>query len=104
MMKRLEDEDILELYLKGLTNREIADALGATQPAIHYRLVRLGLANNCRKDLTADPVQVRILHGMGLTSIGIAHLLKVNATIVQMHLNDMGLEDNCVKLREISNQ
>ena len=34
-MKRLEDEDILELYLKGLTNREIADALGATQPAIH---------------------------------------------------------------------
>jgi len=83
MMRRLEDEDILELYLKGLTNR---------------------LTNNCQKDLAADPEQVRILHGMGLTSIGIAHLLKVNAAVVQMYLKDMGLEDNCVKLREIFNQ
>ena len=31
---KVSDEDILELYRKGLTNRQIADALHMTQPAV----------------------------------------------------------------------
>lgn len=101
---KLQDEAILELYLKGLTNREIADALNVTQPSIHYRLGKLGLKNNCQKNLDADPEQVRILHGVGLTAVGIAHLLKVNVTVIQMHLKKMGLEDNYERLKEVFSQ
>ena len=101
---KLSDDEILELYQQGLTNREIADALQVTQGAIHYRLEKLGLVNNLYKTLEADPEQVRILYGVGLTVIGIAYLLKVNAAVIQLHLKEMGLEDNAVKLKEIFSQ
>ncbi len=97
---KFSDGELMELYLKGLTNREIADALGVSQPAVYYRLQKLGLHNNCH-ELSADPEQVRILHSMGVTTIGIAHLLKVNVPVIEKHLKKMGLEDNYVRLKEL---
>jgi len=69
---KVSDEDILELYRKGLTNRQIADELCMTQPAVYYRLEKLQLVNNFHHNVQVDLEQVRILHTMGLTNVGIA--------------------------------
>ena len=98
---KFSDEELLELYSQGLTNRQIADKLQVSQPAVHYRLGRLGLINNCQKNLLVNADQIKILHGMGLTTIGIALLLKVNANTVSQHMRDLGLEDNYYRLRQL---
>jgi len=59
-MNKFSDEELLELYGQGLTNREIAHELNVSQAAVHYRLEKLGLANNCRSDQDADPEQVKM--------------------------------------------
>ncbi len=100
-MRKIAEDELLELYRQGKTNRHIAETLGVTQAAVYYRLQNLGLQNNCHCEPAADPGQVRILHGMGVTTIGIAHLLKVNVRAVEQTLKEMGLEDNCLKLREV---
>ncbi len=101
MPKKFSDEELLELYYQGLTNREIADQLRVSQPAVYYRLQGLGLMNNCQRKEVVDVNQVKILHGMGVTSIGIALLLKVSAHNVQKHLKKLGLEDNYYKLKRL---
>lgn len=101
LKSKFSDEKLLELYSQGLTNRQIADKLQVSEPAVHYRLGRLGLINNCQKRLFVDLQQVKILHEMGLTTIGIALLLKVNASTVSQHMRDLGLEDNYYKLRQL---
>ena len=98
---KISDEDLLGLYWQGLTNREIAWELQVTQAAVYYRLEKLGLANNCHKDQVVDTEQVEILHEMGLTTVGIALLLKTNVQAVTDHLKVLGLEDNYYQLTEI---
>lgn len=97
------DGELLELYWKGLTNREIAWELGVTQAAVHYRIEKLGLTNNFHKEQCADPEQIGILHGMGLTSIGIALLLKTSVQTVTDHLSELELKDNYYQLTELVN-
>ena len=102
MISKFSDEELLELYHQGLTNREIAKKLGVSQPAVHYRIEKLGLTNNCHHDQDVNLQQVRILHGMGLTSIGIALVLKTSAAVISQHIKELGLEDNCIGLRELT--
>jgi DNA-binding NarL/FixJ family response regulator len=101
MSKKFSDDELLELYRQGLTNRQIADNLQVSQPAVHYRLGRLGLINNCQKNQDVDVQQVQILHGMGLTNIGIALLLKVSVQSVLQLMKDIGLEDNYYQLKRL---
>ena len=101
VQERISDEDLLGLYWQGLTNREIALKIGVTQAAVYYRLEKLGLANNCRKDECVNPEQVEVLHEMGLTTLGIAFLLKTSVQTVADHLKVLELEDNYYQLTEI---
>lgn len=48
--QKIKDEQIIELYNTGLSNREIAEILKVTQSAINYRMQRLELKNNCWKE------------------------------------------------------
>jgi len=103
VQNKISDEELLGLYHQGLTNREIANRLQVSQAAVHYRLVKLGLLNNCHEDSYVTPEQVEILHTMGLTTIGIAFLLKTNVQTVSQHLKELRLTDNCYQLEEIVN-
>jgi predicted transcriptional regulator len=100
-VSKMSDEEVLELYRQGLTNRQIADRLGVTQPAVQYRLQNLELMNNFHHCKPADPTQVKILHDMGLTTVGIAQLLKTNAKTILQTMKELGLEDNCYRLKEV---
>ncbi|MGC1121306.1 MAG: winged helix-turn-helix transcriptional regulator [Candidatus Methanofastidiosia archaeon] len=100
-VSKMSDEEVLELYRQGFTNRQIADRLGVTQPAVHYRLQNLELMNNFHHCKPADPTQVKILHDMGLTAVGIALLLRTNAKTILQTMKELGLEDNCYRLKEL---
>ena len=100
--KNIPDEKILELYRIGLTNKEIADSLQVTQPAINYRLERLGLINNCHANrVNPDSNQVCILHSMGLTNIGIAYLLHVPVECVNKCITKLELKDNSFEIKRL---
>ena len=100
-MGKFSDKELLELYQQGLTNREIAHELNVSQASVHYRIEKLGLTNNCRKEQDVNLQQVRILHGMGLTNVGIALVLKTSAAVISQHIKERGLEDNCIGFREL---
>ncbi len=103
MASKFSDKKLLELYSQGLANREIALQLQVSQAAVHYRLQKLGLVNNCHNKQDADPEEVKMLHGMGLTNIGIALILGVSVHTVAAHLKELGLKDNYYQLTEIVN-
>jgi len=69
-----------------------------SQAAVHYRLQKLGLTNNCHKEQVTDPKQVAQLHEMGLTNVGIALLLSTNVVTVSQQLKTLGLTDNYCRL------
>jgi hypothetical protein len=100
-MERIEDVRLLDLYYQGLTNREIAVKLQVTQPAVHYRLQKLGLLNNCHRQQVVDSEQVTLLHSMGLTTVGIALLLKTSVQVISQQLSQLGLKDNYYVLKEV---
>ena len=100
-MTGIEDVKLLELYSQGLTNREIADRLEVSQPAVHYRLQKLGLSNNCHAEKTINLDEVKLLHSMGLTTVGIALLLKTNVLVISQCMKELELTDNYCRLKEI---
>ena len=100
-MNRIKDEKLLKLYSEGLTNREIADQLRVTQPAVHYRLQKLQLPNNCHEEQVIKTEKVKQLHDMGLTTVGIALLLETSVLVISQNLQYMGLQDNYYRLKEI---
>jgi orotate phosphoribosyltransferase-like protein len=99
---KFSDEKLLELYRQGLTDKEIADELGVKPPAVRYRLQKLGLKNNCHEEKPTTPQQVKILHSLGVTSVGIALILQTNVQIVSEVLKQLGLKDNYWVLTEIA--
>lgn len=101
--KRISDKDLLGLYLHRLTNRERAWELGVTQASVYYRLENLGLANNYCKEQCVDTEKIKVLHEIGLTTVGIALLLKTSVQTVADHLKELGLRDNYYQLTEIVN-
>ncbi len=101
MVSKFSDEELLELYHQGLTNKEIAEKLGVTQAAVHYRAERLRLINNCHNDQDVDLQQVQILHGMGLTNVSIAVLLRTSVAAISKHMEKLGLKDNYHTLKDI---
>jgi DNA-binding CsgD family transcriptional regulator len=103
-LPRIPDQELLELYRQGLTNRQIADKLQVTQPAVHYRLQKLGLPNNYHKEQDVNPEQIKMLHETGLTSVGIALLLETSVPIILQHLKAMKLKDNYYRLKKVVNQ
>ncbi|KYK31128.1 MAG: hypothetical protein AYK19_17280 [Theionarchaea archaeon DG-70-1] len=104
VQNKISDQSLLELYHQGLTNRQIADKLEVSQAAVHYRLQKLGLPNNCSKEQVADPEKIKSLHEMGLTSVGIALLLETSVLVISQHMKEMKLRDNYFKLKEIISQ
>jgi predicted transcriptional regulator len=98
---KITDEELLALYNQGLTNRQIADHLHVSQAAVHYRIEKLELVNNYCTEESVDSEMVRLLHMKGLTTVGIALMLKTSVKIITDHLKELGLQDNCRRLREI---
>lgn len=74
-----------------------------SQPAVHYRLGKFGLVNNCHREQVVDTEKIGVLHGMGLTTVGIALLLKTSVQTIADHLSELGLTDNYYQLTEIVN-
>lgn len=101
MESKFSDQELLELYHQGLTNKEIAEELGVSQPAVYYRIGGLGLTNNCHNEQYVDRLQVQILHGMGLINVGIAVLLKTSVAVISQHVRELGLVDNYHTLKDI---
>lgn len=99
-MRKFSDGELLELYQQGLTNREIADRLQVTPPSVQYRLGKLGLVNNTCKE-SVDVQQVKILHGLGLTTVGIAFLLKSNVRVVSQCMKELALTENDCRLKKL---
>jgi DNA-binding NarL/FixJ family response regulator len=99
---KFSDEKLLELYRQGLTDKEIADELGVKPPSVRYRLQKLGLKNNCHEKECTTPQQVKIMHSLGLTSVGIALILQTNVQTVSKLLKQLGLKDNYWVLTEIA--
>ena len=104
MVSKIAVEELLELYHRGLTNREIADRLQVAPPSVQYRLANLGLVSNNCKVQFVDVEQMRVLHGLGLTTIGIAFLLKTSVRAVSLCMKELGLTGNEYRLREFINQ
>ena len=100
MVSKFSDKKLLELYSQGLTNREIALKLQVSQAAVHYRLQKLGLVNNCHEEQVINPEQVAQLHEKGLTNVGIALLLSTNVATVSEQVKTLGLTDNYCTLRD----
>jgi orotate phosphoribosyltransferase-like protein len=101
LVPKISDADLLRLHSQNLTNRQIADRLQVSQPAVHYRLQKLGLANNCCEDEDVEIELVEILHEKGLTNLGMALVLKTNVPAITKCLTSLGLIDNYIKLRDI---
>jgi orotate phosphoribosyltransferase-like protein len=101
LVPKISDADLLRLHSQNLTNRQIADRLQVSQPAVHYRLQKLGLANNCYEDENVTIELVEILHEKGLTNLGMALVLKTNVPTVTSCLTSLGLVDNYIKLRAV---
>ena len=99
-MRRFSDGELLELYREGLTNREIADRLQVRQPSVQYRLGKLGLVNNSCKE-SVDVQQVEILHGLGLTTVGIAFFQKSNVRVVIRCMKELALTENDCRLKKL---
>jgi len=104
MENKIAVEELLALYQKGLTNREIADRLQVTQGAVYYWIEKCGLVNNYCKDQFVDVEQVKVLHGLGLTTVGIAFLLKCSVRVIVRCMKELGLRDNEYRLKEFINQ
>jgi predicted transcriptional regulator/DNA-binding HxlR family transcriptional regulator len=98
---KISDSDLLRLHSQNLTNRQIADRLQVSQPAVHYRLQKLGLTNNCCEDEDVTVKLVEILHEKGLTNLGMALVLKTNVLTITKYLTSLGLIDNYIRLRAI---
>lgn len=55
MKTRIDPDEVRLLHATGLTNKEIADKIGATQAGVQYWTVKLGLTNNCHKKQDNKP-------------------------------------------------
>jgi predicted transcriptional regulator len=102
-MNKFSDEELLELYRQGLTNKEIAMRLGVTQPAVDYRLQKLEMVNNCHVCSGVDPDRVSILHSVRATNVGIALLLRTSVASISQVMETLDLEDNYYRLKDMMN-
>jgi len=79
-MSKIGDEEIIELHKKGLTDREIASALGVSQSSVNYRRQRLGLKNNYHnKHKKFDEDKFLELYNLGYTDREIAEKMNLTA-------------------------
>jgi orotate phosphoribosyltransferase-like protein len=99
LVPKISDSDLVRLHSQNLTNRQIADRLQVSQPAVHYHSQKLGLINDCCEDEDVAIGLVEILHEKGLTNQGMALVLKTNVLTITRCLTSLGLIDNYVKLR-----
>jgi len=95
VLRKFDDEILLDLHRQGLTDAQIAEELGVTQSAVNYRREKLGLKNNYRKHPTKiDPETILDLHSQGLTNSEIARKLHVSLPAIIHHTQRLGIQDN----------
>lgn len=94
-MRKFSDEALLELYQKGLTDKQISEVLDVTQAAVNYRREKLGLTNNYeRKTFTDD--ELIALHNEGLTDREISEALGVTQAAINYRRGRLALKSNYV--------
>jgi predicted transcriptional regulator len=95
---KFSDEQLLELYDQGLTDREIAEGLGVSQAAVNYRRCKLGLKTNFKRTGVGDKI-IAALCNEGLTDKEIASVLGVTQSTVNYRRERLGLKSNYVRTK-----
>ncbi|MBU7016488.1 MAG: hypothetical protein HXS44_03190 [Theionarchaea archaeon] len=94
-MRKFSDEALLELYRKGLTDKQISEVLDVTQAAVNYRREKLGLTNNYeRKTFTDD--ELVALYSQGFTDREISEELGVTQAAINYRRGRLALKSNYI--------
>jgi len=94
--KKFSDDQLLELYNEGMTDREISIELGVSQSAVNYRREKLGLPSNYNKEAIPDAL-IREYNEKGFTDREIADELGVSQASVNYRRQRLGLSSNFKK-------
>ena len=95
-MRKFSDEELLELYREGLTDRQISERLRVTQAAVNYRRQKLGLENNYEPSTFADDELVK-LHSQGLNDREISEALSVTQAAINYRRGRLELKSNYIR-------
>jgi DNA-binding CsgD family transcriptional regulator len=94
-MSKIGDGEIIELYDKRLTDKEIAEVLGVSQSSVNYRRQRLGLENNYHKRKKKfDEDKFLELYNSGYTDKEIAHRMDLTPPAIHYRRTKLGLKSN----------
>jgi hypothetical protein len=97
-MRKFSDEELLELHQKGLTDKQIAQALDVTQAAVNYRREKLGLENNYTPNSFSDD-ELYHLYNQGFTDREISEALGVTQAAINYRRGRLGLKSNYIRER-----
>jgi predicted transcriptional regulator len=97
-MPKFSDEELLELYRRGLTDREISENLGVTQAAVNYRREKLELENNFRRNTFSDDELFK-LYNRGFNDREISEALDVTQAAINYRRGRLGLRTNYIRER-----
>jgi DNA-binding NarL/FixJ family response regulator len=90
---KIREDDLLRLYHKGHTDREIAEELCVSQSAVNYRREKLGLPSNIHANTDTDDT-IASMNAHGLTDKEIAEKLGITQSTVNYRRIRMGLASN----------
>ncbi len=90
---KIREEDLVTLYSKGLTDREIAEELHVSQSAVNYRREKLGLPSNVPATTAVDDT-ILTMNARGLTDKEIADKLGLTQSTVNYRRIRLGLASN----------
>ena len=91
---RIDPDEFLRLYSEKLTDRQIADRLGANRDTIANVRFRLGLPPNGRPRAAFDEAELRRLHAEKLTDVEISARMGLSKSTIGNHRNRLGLPKN----------
>jgi len=90
---KFSDDNLLQLYEKGMTDRQIADELGVSQSAVNYRRGKLGLPSNFERKEPSNDL-IKDLNQRGYTDRQIAERLGISQASVNYRRQRLGLPSN----------
>ncbi len=90
---KIREDNLVELYRKGMTDREIAEVLHVSPSAVNYRREKLGLPSNVPATTAVDDT-IMTMNADGLTDKEIAVELGLTQSTVNYRRMRMGLASN----------
>jgi len=93
---KFSDTALLDLYKKGLTDRDIGLELGVSQSAVNYRREKLGLPSNYINEKISNE-DITSLNEKGYTDKEISKMLGVSQSSINYRRQKLGLASNYKK-------